>query len=102
MRPHTCMTAWAGPLKACELSTDLTWYQCTRHTFASQWVMANGSIEKLAAEFGHSSTEVTRRYAHLRPDHFREADRHPRREHRSDGERDYRRRIIALGALAQW
>ena len=37
--------------------------------------MANGSLEKLAAVLGHSSTEVTRRYAHLRPDHFREADR---------------------------
>jgi hypothetical protein len=25
----------------------LGWYQATRHTFASQWVMAGGSIEKL-------------------------------------------------------
>ncbi len=37
--------------------------------------MANGSIEKLAALLGHSSAEVTRRYAHLRPEHFRDADR---------------------------
>jgi hypothetical protein len=37
--------------------------------------MANGSLEKLAAVLGHSSTEVTRRYAHLRPEHLREADR---------------------------
>lgn len=63
-------------LKVCTLSAELTWYQCTRrHTFASPWVMANGSIEKLAAVLGRSSTEVTRRYAHLRPEHFKDADR---------------------------
>ncbi len=75
MRPHTLHARPRTALAACDLPTELTWYQCTRHTFASQWVMANGSIEKLAAMLGHSSTEVTRRYAHLRPDHFREADR---------------------------
>jgi hypothetical protein len=36
--------------------------------------MAGGSIEKLAAVLGHSSAEVTRRYAHLRPDLFPERD----------------------------
>ena len=48
----------------------LTWYECTRHTGASHWVMRGGSIEKLAAILGHSSTEVTKRYAHLRPELF--------------------------------
>jgi hypothetical protein len=31
-------------------------------------------MEKLAAVLGHSSTEVTKRYAHLRPDLFRPED----------------------------
>jgi integrase len=75
MRPSTLWDHLRKALAACKLPTELTWYQCTRHTFASQWVMSNGSIEKLAAVLGHSSTEVTRRYAHLRPDAFRDADR---------------------------
>ncbi|HEX9048979.1 MAG TPA: site-specific integrase [Anaeromyxobacter sp.] len=75
VRPHTLHARLREALTLCKLSADLTWYQCTRHTFASQWVMANGSIEKLAAVLGHSSTEVTRRYAHLRPEHFKDADR---------------------------
>ncbi len=75
MRPHTLHTHLREALKDCDLPADLTWYQCTRHTFASQWVMADGSIEKLAAELGHSSTVVTERYSHLKPEHFREKDR---------------------------
>ena len=34
-----------------------------------------GSIEKHATVLGHSSTVVTDRYAHLRPDLFRARDR---------------------------
>jgi integrase len=75
IRPHTLHDHLRAALRACRLDEGLTWYQCTRHTFASQWVMANGSIEKLATVLGHSSTEVTRRYAHLKPEHFREEDR---------------------------
>ncbi len=50
------------------------WYWCTRHTFASHWVMAGGSIEKLKEILGHYSVVVTERYAHLRPDLFAERD----------------------------
>lgn len=50
------------------------WYQATRHTYASQYVLAGGSLESLAALLGHSSTEVTQRYAHLRPDALARAD----------------------------
>ncbi len=32
-------------------------------------------MERLAVVLGHTSTEVTRRYAHLRSDHLGEADR---------------------------
>jgi integrase len=52
----------------------LTWYQATRHTFASQWVKTGGSIEKLRELMGHSTVLVTERYAHLRGDLFSAAD----------------------------
>ena len=48
----------------------LTWYQATRHTMASQWVMAGGSVEELREILGHSSVLVTERYAHLSSEHF--------------------------------
>ncbi len=48
-------------------SSALTGYQATRHTFASQWVLAGGSIEKLKEIMGHISVIVTEQYAHLHP-----------------------------------
>jgi hypothetical protein len=48
----------------------LNWYTCTRHTYASLYVLAGGSIEKLPRLMGHSDNKVTQRYAHLRPDLF--------------------------------
>ncbi len=60
-------------LATCGLSR-LTWYQATRHTFASQWVLGGGWIEKLKELMGHSSAMVTERYAHLTPDLFRSRD----------------------------
>lgn len=48
----------------------LGWYEATRHTFASQWVMNGSSIEQLKELMGHYSVVVTERYAHLRPDLF--------------------------------
>jgi integrase len=53
----------------------VTWYQATRHTFASQWVLAGNSIEKLREIMGHSTVQVTERYAHLKPELFGAADR---------------------------
>jgi len=53
----------------------MTWYQATRHTFASQWVLAGGTLEKLRELLGHSTVLVTERYAHLRADLFDETDR---------------------------
>jgi integrase len=52
----------------------LGWYEATRHTFASQWVINGGSIEKLKEVLGHYSVVVTERYAHLRVDLFNERD----------------------------
>lgn len=46
------------------------WYAATRHTFASQWVLAGNSIEKLSVILGHWSVTQTEDYAHLRPELF--------------------------------
>jgi integrase len=52
----------------------VNWYQATRHTFGSHWVLQGGSLETLALLLGHASSEVTRRYAHLRTDLLGAAD----------------------------
>lgn len=72
-RPHTLWRHLAKALTACELP-PLTWYQATRHTFASQFILGGGSIEKLSKIMGHASVTTTERYAHLRTDLFRESD----------------------------
>jgi integrase len=48
----------------------VNWYQATRHTYASQWVMAGGDMRELQMHLGHSTVLVTERYAHLRPGAF--------------------------------
>jgi hypothetical protein len=63
----------AESFKTCGLPA-LTWYQATRHTFASQFVLGSGSIEKLSKIMRHASVTTTERYAHLRTDLFRESD----------------------------
>jgi integrase len=52
----------------------LRWYEATRHTFASHWVMGGGSIEKLKEMLGHYSVVMTERYAHLRTELFTPED----------------------------
>lgn len=52
----------------------LGWYEATRHTFASQWVLDGGSIEKLKEMLGHYSVVMTERYAHLKPELFSAKD----------------------------
>jgi integrase len=51
-----------------------TFYEAGRHTFASQWVLSGGSIEKLREILGCSTVLVTERYAHLEPELFGAAD----------------------------
>jgi site-specific recombinase XerD len=46
-----------------------------RHSFASRWVQAGGSLSKLAEVLGHSTREVTLRYAHLQPGNFSDTER---------------------------
>jgi integrase len=72
-RPETLWKHLRKALTKCKLPS-LTWYQATRHTFASQYVLGGGSIEKLSKILGHASVTTTERYAHLRTDLFRESD----------------------------
>lgn len=44
-----------------------------RHTFASHFMMNGGNILALQKILGHSSLQMTMRYAHLSPDHLAEA-----------------------------
>jgi integrase len=73
IRPQTIHAALAKALKACGLPT-MTWYQCTRHSYASLWVLAGHSIERLSKIMGHASVTTTEHYAHLKPDFFPEKD----------------------------
>jgi integrase len=76
VREHTLGKRLRKVLDDLELyRPGLNWYRCTRHTFASQWVIGGRSMEKLATILGHSSVTTTERYAHLRVDHFSDADR---------------------------
>ena len=73
VRPQSLSAALRSALVACGLA-DLTWYQATRHTYASQYVLAGGSLTHLQALLGHSSPQVTQRYAHLAPQDLAVAD----------------------------
>jgi integrase len=44
-----------------------------RHTFASRLVQAGVSLYKVQTLMGHQSPSMVQRYAHLAPDHFKEA-----------------------------
>ncbi len=44
-----------------------------RHTFASHFIMKGGNILVLQRILGHQSLNMTMRYAHLAPDHLKEA-----------------------------
>lgn len=57
---------------------DLPDGQCShvlRHTFASHFTINGGNIVALQKLLGHSSLNVTMKYAHLSPDHLNEAIR---------------------------
>lgn len=51
---------------------DYTWH-CNRHTFPSRLVMSGVDIRTVAYLMGHATIQMTMRYAHLAPEHNREA-----------------------------
>jgi integrase len=73
IQPHTVGKAWKAARTEAGIP-PLTWYQATRHTGASHWVMTGGNLGTLSAILGHSTTWVTEHYAHLVPGRFSEAD----------------------------
>jgi integrase len=71
---HLVWRKLRAALKACGLPETMTLYHCTRHTYGAQHVMGGGSLATLREILGHSSVQVTERYGHLNPDHFRRED----------------------------
>jgi integrase len=67
MGGRTFRSAWQAGLERAGIPR-MKFYCATRHTYASQWVMAGNSIEKLSKLLGHSSVVVTEIYAHLKPE----------------------------------
>lgn len=74
VRQQTLSRHLKSALRSAKLDDGLTWYQCTRHSFASHWVMNGRPIEKLREILGHESVTTTERYAHLRPEAFSRED----------------------------
>lgn len=63
---------WFEPAVAEAEVRAYTWH-CNRHTFASRLVMAGVDIRTVAYLMGHATIQMTMRYAHLAPDHNRDA-----------------------------
>jgi len=63
--------SWAAVLEAADIK-GFRWHDL-RHTFASYLVMGGVDLYTVSQLLGHSSTEITKRYAHLAPDHLKAA-----------------------------
>ena len=61
---RTLANRWAAVRE--DLGIKLTWYQATRHSFASRLLSNGVSLDEVADALGHASPLVTRRYY----DHF--------------------------------
>ncbi len=71
---HVMGALIAEVLAECGLP-KMRWYEATRHTYASQWIINGGSLEMLRDMMGHSSVTTTERYAHLVPGKYTDIDR---------------------------
>jgi len=64
--PMTDATYWFKPALADAGITDYTWHD-NRHTACSRWVMGGVPLAAMAKYVGHSTIQMTMRYAHLVP-----------------------------------
>lgn len=69
-RSTNIRTAFERAVAAANLAAPFHLHDC-RHHFASWFVMRGGNIVALQDLLGHASLSMTRRYAHLAPDHLR-------------------------------
>lgn len=66
----SCRSAFRSAYERCGFDTPRQLTHILRHTFASHFMMAGGDILTLQRILGHSSIQVTMRYAHLSPSHL--------------------------------
>lgn len=71
----SCRSAFRSAYERCGFDTPRQLTHILRHTFASHFMMAGGDILTLQRILGHSSIQVTMRYAHLSPTHLMAAVR---------------------------
>lgn len=65
-QPYTTMRQWFDQAVVDADIADFTFHD-TRHTFASRYVQRGGRLQPLQELMGHSSLQMTTRYAHLAP-----------------------------------
>ncbi|MBB5056075.1 integrase [Granulicella aggregans] len=70
--PMIAHREWFDPAVAEAKIANYTWHK-NRHTFASRLAMAGVDIRTIAQLMGHSTIQMSMRYAHLSPDHNQSA-----------------------------
>ena len=70
---ESCMGAFRKALERAKITLpDGQMTHVLRHTFASYFMQNGGNILTLQKALGHSTLNMTMRYAHLAPDHLEE------------------------------
>ncbi|MCZ6669926.1 MAG: site-specific integrase, partial [Acidobacteria bacterium] len=68
-------TAFHVARKRADLGKEVT-FHVLRHTFASWYMINGGDLYRLQKYLGHSTIELTQRYAHLSKDYLKEGVRY--------------------------